>query len=396
MSHLEQQLNDSLCVREKDSRLRRLVIDDPDTIDFSSNDFLGLSRSAKMRNDYLNELNSMPQILGSTGSRILTANSKYVEDLEQYLATFYQAPSALIFNSGFDANYSLFSTIPQQGDIILYDECIHASVHDGMQHSRAGHLIPFAHSNISDLKRHIDMLKNTQQNIFVSVETVYSMDGDVAPLTEIVTLLRSYWPNGENGHLIVDEAHGTGVFGDHGRGVVQQLNLQDKIFARLHTFSKALASNGAVILGSETLRLYLINYARPFMFSTYMPFSGLALVKTAYKQLESEETVKAQKHLNDLIRHFRETISLPSVGKLIPSTSAIQGIILSGAAAIKTFEEYLNGRGFRVKAVGFPIVPKGEERIRICFHAHNTVADIDNFVESIHQFFRIYYFQPKV
>ncbi|KAG4066579.1 hypothetical protein HA402_007215 [Bradysia odoriphaga] len=246
VARLEQQLTNSLCAREKDFRLRRLVLDDSDRIDFSSNDFLGLSRSLKMRNDYLNELNSMPQILGSTGSRLLTANSAYVEDLEQYLATFHRAPSALIFNSGFDANYSLFSTIPQQGDIILYDELIHASVHEGMRHSRAGRLIPFSHSNISNLKRHIDALKNTKQNIFVSVETVYSMDGDMAPLTGIVTLLRSYWPNGENGHLIVDEAHGTGVFGDHGRGVVQQLNLQDKIFARLHTFGKALASNGGI------------------------------------------------------------------------------------------------------------------------------------------------------
>lgn len=126
MSRLEQQLNKSLRMRENDSRLRRLVVDNPDAIDFASNDFLGLSRSSKMRNDYLNELNSMPQILGSTGSRILTANSEYVEDLEQYLANFHQGPSALIFNSGFDANYSLFSTLPQEGDIILYDEFIHA------------------------------------------------------------------------------------------------------------------------------------------------------------------------------------------------------------------------------------------------------------------------------
>ncbi|XP_037040056.1 8-amino-7-oxononanoate synthase-like [Bradysia coprophila] len=396
MSRLEQQLADSLCVREKGSRLRRLVIDDSDSIDFSSNDFLGLSRSLKMRNDYLNELNSMPQILGSTGSRILTANSKYVEDLEQYLSTFHRAPSALIFNSGFDANYSLFSTIPQQGDIILYDALIHASIHEGMKHSRAGRLIAFAHSDISDLKRHIDTLKNTKQNIFVSIESVYSMDGDVAPLSDIVSLLRSYWPNGENGHLIVDEAHGTGVFGEHGRGVVQQLNLQDQIFARLHTFSKALAGSGAVIFGSQTLRQYLINYARPFIFSTYMPYSGLALIKTAYKQLESKETVKAQKHLNAIIRRFRDTICLPPVAKLLPSTGPIQGIILSGTAAVKSFEDYLNSQGFIVKAVMFPIVPKGEERIRICFHAHNTVAEIDKFVKCIHQFFRIYYLKSKM
>lgn len=205
MSRLEEQLKNSLCARQKDSKLTELVTDNPDGIDFSSNDFLGLSRSLKMRNDYLNELNSMPQILGSTGSRIVNANSKYVEDFEREIAAFHQSPTALIFNSGFDANYSLFSTIPQEGDIILYDELIHASCHEGMRNTRATHLIQFNHSDVSNLEIHIKKFKDTKKNVFITVESVYSMDGDVAPLKEIVTLIRSYWPNGENGHLIVDE-----------------------------------------------------------------------------------------------------------------------------------------------------------------------------------------------
>lgn len=209
MSRLELQLKNSLCSRQKQSKLRKLHIDDPDGIDFISNDFLGLSRSTKMRNDYLNELHSMPQILGSTGSRILNGNSKYVEDLERQIADFHHSPAALIFNSGFDANVSLFSTLPQEGDIILYDELIHASVHDGMRNSRASHRIPFTHSNVSNLAIHIEKFKNTKYNVFISVESVYSMEGDVAPLKEIVTLIRSYWPNGENGHLIVDEVRHT-------------------------------------------------------------------------------------------------------------------------------------------------------------------------------------------
>lgn len=205
MSGLELQLENALHSRRRDSKLMELRIYDPNAIDFSSNDFLGLSRSTKMRNDYLNELHSMSQILGSTGSRIVTANSKYVEDLERHIAKFHNSPSALIFNSGFDANVSLFSTLPQVGDIILYDELIHASVHEGMRNSRASHRIPFTHSKISNLAKHLDRFKDTKHNVFIAVETVYSMDGDVVPLVEIVDLIRSYWPNGENGYLIVDE-----------------------------------------------------------------------------------------------------------------------------------------------------------------------------------------------
>lgn len=205
MSQLEQKLQKSLCTRQASSKLRQLVMNNLDAIDFSSNDFLGLSHSTEMRNDYLNELNSMSHVLGSTGPRLLIGNSTYVESLERDIAVFHRSPTALIFNSGYDANFSLFSTLPQKGDIVIYDEFIHASVHDGMRNSRAGQRIPFKHSDISNLAMHIDMFKDTQQNVFIAVETVYSMDGDVVPLKEIVSLIRRYWPNGENGFLIVDE-----------------------------------------------------------------------------------------------------------------------------------------------------------------------------------------------
>ncbi|CAO3630188.1 unnamed protein product [Cunninghamella echinulata] len=292
MNQLQQQLEATLEKRRKIAKLRRLVVNPPEAINFSSNDFLGLSYSQTMREDYINELQSMPYILGSTGSRLLDGNSQYVEDLEKRIADFHGAPSGLIFNSGFDANAGLFSTIPQKGDIILYDALVHASVHEGMRISRAGKRISFAHSDIIDLRSKLEDLKETKHNIFVAIETVYSMDGDIAPVKEIVNLLRSFWPDGENGFLIVDEAHATGVYGENGRGIVSQLGLENMVFARLHTFSKALASNGAVILGSETLRQYLINYARPLIYSTFMPFSSLALIQTAYRQLESDTTKK--------------------------------------------------------------------------------------------------------
>ncbi|CAO3593039.1 unnamed protein product [Absidia cylindrospora] len=395
MNQLTQQMDVTLAKRQAIAKLRRLVVNPIDNIDFSSNNFLGLSYSQTMRQDFLNELQSMPYILGSTGSRLLNGNSQYAQDLEQRIADFHGAPTALIFNSGFDANAGLFSTVPQKGDIILYDALVHASVHEGMRISRAAHRIPFAHSDVVDLGAKLEAIKDTKQNVFVAVETVYSMDGDVAPLNEIVQLLRSYWPNEENGFLIVDEAHATGVYGDHGRGLVSQLGLENMVFARLHTFSKALASNGAVILGSETLRQYLINYARPLIYSTFMSFSSLALIQTAYKQLESEETKKTQEHLHIITRQFRNSICLP-MGNLLPSNSPIQGVVLNGNAPVRALATYLNQRGFIVKPICSPTVPKGQERVRICLHGHNTISQVDDLVQSIHAFFDVNSLESKL
>lgn len=187
--------------------MRRLVINPANAIDFSSNDFLGLSHSIDFRSKYLSELNSLPTILGSTGSRLLDGNSAYCEHLEKRIATFHTSETALIFNSGFDANVGIFSTLPQRGDVILYDELIHASVHEGMRMSRAAKRIPFLHSNLQDFERILIAVIDEfpGKNIFIAIETVYSMDGDVAPLKEMIQILKKYWPNRENGYVIVDE-----------------------------------------------------------------------------------------------------------------------------------------------------------------------------------------------
>lgn len=387
---LESQLEATLLKRRQISKMRRLVVNPTNAIDFSSNDFLGLSHSELFRSSYLTELNNMPSILGSTGSRLLDGNSSYCENLEKRIASFHKSPSALIFNSGFDANAGLFSTVPQRGDVILYDELIHASVHEGMRMSRAGKRIPFSHSNVEDFERILlSVIKELPgKNVFVAVESVYSMDGDVAPLNELVQVLKKYWPNKENGYLIVDEAHSTGVYGEYGRGVVSALGLEDEMFARLHTFGKALASNGAAVLGSETLRQYLINYARPLIYSTFMSFNSLASIKCAYDILENGETVPIQKHVHAITQRFRETIKLPT-GTLLPSSSPIQGVVLNGNAPVRALAGYLNSKGFIVKPICSPTVPIGQERVRICLHGHNTMGQVDDLVEEIHQFFQV-------
>ena len=240
-----------LSKRRTHSALRALSIAPPTSIDFSSNDFLSLTTSALLKTAYLEELSSSPGFrLGSGGSRLLDGNSPYAEQLEAELAIFHGAPAGLLFNSGFDANSGFFSCVPQPGDRILYDQFIHASVHEGMRLSRAGTRAAFLHNSVADLKSKLEgylqqdaLVRSGERNVFVAIESLYSMDGDLAPIAEIVELVESLLPRG-NGHVVVDEAHSNGIYGLQGRGIVCSLGLENRIFARLHTFGKGLACNG--------------------------------------------------------------------------------------------------------------------------------------------------------
>jgi 7-keto-8-aminopelargonate synthetase-like enzyme len=248
---LEKTLRDRLDRRYVNSTLRKLTTAPKGAVDFSSNDFLSLSTSPALRSAFIDELTKSPDFtLGSGGSRLLDGNSPYALALEEEIAAFHNAPTGLLFNSGFDANAGVFACVPQSGDIIVHDELIHASVHDGMKMSRAAKKIPFPHNSTKQLREILKtlvdddvMIGKGPKNVFIAVESVYSMDGDIAPLQEIVDLVEEILPYG-NGHIIIDEAHGTGVIGPKGRGLVCELGLEDKVFARLHTFGKALASSG--------------------------------------------------------------------------------------------------------------------------------------------------------
>lgn len=251
-SNLERALSATLDRRRQQSTLRKLTTYPPDSIDFSSNDFISLAQSPVLRAAFLHELNveSTAFPLGSGGSRLLDGNSLYAEELERNIAAFHGAPAGLLCNSGFDANVGLFSCLPQRGDVVIYDEYIHASVHDGMRASRVKHLVPFTHNDVPAFREALhkciaDEVAFAQgtSNVFIALEAIYSMDGDVAPLKEIADVVEELLPNG-NGHIIVDEAHSTGVLGPRGRGLVNELGLESRISIRLHTFGKAMACNG--------------------------------------------------------------------------------------------------------------------------------------------------------
>ena len=249
-SLLQQRLAAALQRRRRESKLRILRASPPGSVDFSSNDFLSLSTSPSLRELFHGELKRCTPQLGSTGSRLLDGHSNYSEALEHDIASFHGAAACLIANSGFDANVGIFSCLPQPGDVILYDGLIHASVHDGMRLSRAGSIVPFAHNSIADLRAKLQACvsddeagRKRSKSVFIAVESVYSMEGDLAPLSEMLELINEMCLN-DIAHLIVDEAHATGVYGPKGRGRVSELGLEDRIYLRLNTFGKALACNG--------------------------------------------------------------------------------------------------------------------------------------------------------
>ena len=254
-SALETALKSALTSR--DQRWIRRRLPDPETssstsplIDFNSNDYLSLSQSSVLRDHFLKKLLEAPDVLGSGGSRLLV-NGRAHAALEARLCQFFNAETALLFNSGFDANVGFFSCIPQTGDVVVCDEYIHASVHDGVRASRARNAqFSFTHNSLNDLRKILiglnqerDGLRSGKNSLFLAVESLYSMDGTFAPLQEIVDLLDEVFPL-KNAYLVVDEAHSTGIYGPQGRGRVALLGLEDRVLARLHTFGKALAATG--------------------------------------------------------------------------------------------------------------------------------------------------------
>lgn len=309
---------------------------------------------------------------GSTGSRLISGNSALFTTTEASIAAFHHAEASLIYNSGYDANLGLLSSVPQKGDLVITDELIHASLIDGVRLSFASHY-KFKHNNTEHLKQLLERHRSAYKEIYVVVESVYSMDGDRAPLPEIAVLCENY-----SARLIVDEAHAIGVFGDKGRGVCNELGLEQACFARVYTYGKAMGCHGAAVCGSAELKDFLINFSRSFIYTTAMPEHSLQLITTAY-QLLSEE--KYQHQLRSVITYFKASINtqLP----FLESNSAIHCMLVSGNENAERLENTLAEHNLFVKAVKSPTVKEGRERIRICLHAFNTKEEIDTLVKNL-------------
>ncbi|WP_291942333.1 8-amino-7-oxononanoate synthase [Chitinophaga sp.] len=363
---LQQQLQ-----QRREQHMFRSLRHSGNLVDFCSNDYLGLARSAAMKEAVHTLTQERAPMMGSTGSRLLAGNYPWIEEVEQDLAAFHQAQAGLIFNSGYDANLGLFSTVPQKGDTIVYDQLIHASIRDGIRLSNA-ESFSFAHNDLVELQKKIERAKG---NVFVAIESVYSMDGDMAPLQQIAKMCKEL-----NACLIVDEAHATGIIGAKGEGLVQHLGLQDYCFARVHTFGKAVGCHGAVVLGSTTLRDYLINFCRTFIYTTALPPAAIAAVQASYSLFPYMHEARAQ--LKQLTAYFRKGIHH---FENIPSETPIQAVITKGNEYTRTVAAALQESGLDVRAILHPTVPKGEERLRIVLHSYNTTAEIDRLLAVLKQ-----------
>lgn len=340
--------------------------------DFCSNDYLGFSSTGALRDKVYAFTRSMEGNVmeGSTGSRLISGNSAMAESLEEYIASYHNAEAALLFNSGYDANIGFFSSIPKRGDTVFYDELVHASIRDGIRMGFAKSF-SFRHNDIENFK---NLISKASGNVYVVVESVYSMDGDKAPLKELSGICEK-----NNYHLVVDEAHATGVFGTFGKGLVCEYALEKKIFARLHTFGKALGTHGGAIIGSKLLREYLLNFARSFIFTTALPYHSLFSIRCAYTLLqEADETITS---LHENIKMFRSL--MPGVDGLLKSKSPIQCILIDGNNNVTSMATQLINKGFDVKPIMSPTVPKGKERLRICIHSFNSEDEIKGLVQEI-------------
>ncbi|KAI0466295.1 PLP-dependent transferase [Xylaria cf. heliscus] len=426
--NLEVSLRGRLAQRESQGRLRHLVNPVPNLVDFSSNDYLSLSQNPIVHKALIKQLNdpcsktpppsSNKRAIGSGGSRLLDGNSAFVEQLERKISNFHSSEAALLFNSAYDANVGLISCVPAVQDIILYDNLVHASIHDGMRLSRSTKMIPFAHESIirhiresnielekggistaakdsPGLERTLTQLihsdrrvRSGESNVFICVEALYSMDGDVVDLEYVSDVVESLLPNG-NGYIIVDEAHSIGVLGD-GRGLVCQLGLQDRIWARVVGFGKAIGCAGGGILCSSIARLYLINYARTLIYTTAMSFPSLASIDAVYDYIISGEAEKHREQLQILIQHCH--VRLRNLHKRFrPATARLRVPIGPSSSPIiplftrypKSLAQHCQMSGFMIRPIVAPTVPQGQERIRICIHAANTTEQIDSLCDAI-------------
>jgi 8-amino-7-oxononanoate synthase len=363
MRPIEQYLNKKLTEREQAGNLRQLRTQRA-AVDFFSNDYLGVAT-----NNLLQPLmEGMNMGTGSTGSRLLSGNTKEAEELEDRIAKFHDAEAALLFNSGYDANLGLITAISSRHNTILYDELCHASLIDGIRLSHASSY-KFLHNDLADLEGKLERNKD-RGPILIVTESVFSMDGDMAPLEQMLDIAERY-----DAAMIVDEAHATGVFGERGEGLVCRLGLADRVFARVHTYGKAMGCHGAAVLGDKLLKSFLINFSRPFIFTTALPPHTVSSITAAYEYLAQANFSNAGLH--ELIGYFRSKIPGSGMHGWKDSPSSIQALVVGGNEKTKAIATALQNAGLQINAILHPTVTEGEERLRICLHAFNAKEEID-------------------
>ncbi len=341
---------------------RYRVLNLPAGIDFSSNDYLGLSSHPALRQAAIDALADGIEI-GATGSRLLRGHRTAHEELESFAAGYFECPAALFFANGFAANYALIATLVGRDDVVVFDALCHASMRDGMRAAQC-RTIKAAHNDLDAFEDALRQPRDAGASLWILAESIYSMDGDIAPVRGLLALAEKY-----DAILIIDEAHSTGVSGATGRGETEGLPHERLIV--LHTCGKALGVAGALVCANEAVIDYLINAARPFVFSTApMPLQAL-LVKRALELVRDEperrERLSALKAL--------AAARLPGFSV----QSQIVPIVVGRDDAAVELAKALQARGFDIRAIRPPSVPEGTARLRLSLNAGLRPHDIEEF-----------------
>ncbi|WP_224996543.1 8-amino-7-oxononanoate synthase [Cesiribacter sp. SM1] len=377
MLQILNRMNQQLMKREQDASLRFLP-DQLPAIDFASNDYLGLARSAELSHNIRVATEEYPASLhGATGSRLITGNLALTPQLEQELAAYFNAEACLLFNSGYAANQGLLSSLLLRGDTVIYDELAHACIKDGCRLSPASRF-SFRHNDVDHLRQKIARAKG---QVLVVVESVYSMDGDEAPLAALVELCKEY-----NAGLVVDEAHSTGLWGPGGAGLCVAQGLEQDVLARIYTFGKAMGVHGACVAGQEVLIRFLLNYSRTFIYTTALPAHSLLSIREAMRYRQQHPALMDR--LNDNIKLFHSLLQEKGdflQERLLPSRTPIQAVLIPGNEKVVRAARLLNEEHFMVWPILAPTVPEGEERLRICLHAHNSTDEIRRLVNHLYR-----------
>ena len=373
MTRFPSKLQKKLEKRAQENAFRTLI-EPNDLIDFSSNDYLGFSKESTISDSAIEIINTNGVFRnGATGSRLLSGNHNLYSKTEKLICEFHNSEAALVFNSGYSANMGFFSTVPQKGYLILFDELCHASIREGIQLSNSKSY-KFKHNDVNDLLDKVDSFRSNglknESEIFVVTESVFSMDGDSPDLSQLAIGCQE-----NRCLLIVDEAHALGVYP---KGLVQELMCEEYVFARIMTFGKALGTHGAAVLGGARLRDFLVNFCKSFIYTTGLPPHTLATILAAYRYLESEKGKKRIESLKENIEYFNQVVTLHGLRDyFLQGESAIQICKLGGNDRVKSLSQSLKDEGFDVRPILSPTVPVGHERLRICLHAFNTKNEID-------------------
>ena len=352
---------------------RRRALEGRAGLDFASNDYLGLADCDELREATLDAVNRGVPV-GAGGSRLLRGNHPEHEALEQCAANFFGAPSALYFSTGYAANLTLFATAPQRGDLVIHDEYIHASVHDGLRRGRA-QVTSARHNDAQAIDDAILAWRSTggAGRPWIVIESVYSMDGDQPDLHELNALAVRH-----EGVLVIDEAHATGVLGPSGRGKAAFLEGQEHVIT-IHTCGKALGSVGALVCAPRVVKDFLVNRGRAFIFSTAPAPLAAAVTRAALKLCAQSDARRAQ--LRGLVRYA--TFCAQRNCGLIGSGSHVLPVIVGEDRAAVELAAALRKRGFDVRAIRPPTVPQGTARLRIAVTLNANEKAIHSLFENL-------------